>query len=412
MRGKTQEDRQLLDLLDPVAEACGYAIVRLRLMSGRERRRLQVMAERPEDGDMGIDDCTRLSRAISDIFDAAPDLVNGEFVLEVSSPGIDRPLTRLKDFETYAGLEARLELDRMAEGRKRFKGELAGLDGDNVAIDLEGDEHTALIPFSWIVDAKLVLNDELMARGAAARLVGTLAHPLNRPRLEPREGRVVEGYGILQPRIAPTLPSEREGSLFRRVFSGPAGIDPYSAAVSDVYQDLFAEGSYTGKGIYDIDAFERALEGRVPENTLLSHDLFEGLFARAALVTDMAERTHVWGALDNLEALKKGGRIGGAKAMLATALSIKPIIEVRDGAVHEGGKQRTRAKALAFLVDKFRSFPVTEGLAVMHADCSDIDQFLDMLRPYTAEEILVGEIGAVIGTHAGRGTIGLGFRTP
>ena len=129
--------------------------------------------------------------------------------------------------------------------------------------------------------------DTQLPRGAASRLVGTLAHPLNRPRLEPREGRVVEGYGILQPRIAPTLPTEREGSLFRRVFSGPAGVDPYAAAVSDVYQDLFAEGSYTGKGIYDIDAFERALEGRVPENTLLSHDLFEGLFARAALVTDI-----------------------------------------------------------------------------------------------------------------------------
>ncbi len=129
--------------------------------------------------------------------------------------------------------------------------------------------------------------DTQLPRGAAARLVGTLAHPLNRPRLEPREGRVVEGYGILQPRIAPTLPTEREGSLFRRVFSGPAGIDPYAAAVSDVYQDLFGEGSYTGKGIYDVDAFERALEGRVPENTLLSHDLFEGLFARAGLVTDI-----------------------------------------------------------------------------------------------------------------------------
>jgi cyclic beta-1,2-glucan glucanotransferase len=129
--------------------------------------------------------------------------------------------------------------------------------------------------------------DTQLPRGAAARLVGTLAHPLNRPRLGPHEGRVVEGYGILQPRIAPTLPTEREGSLFRRVFSGPAGIDPYAAAVSDVYQDLFAEGSYTGKGIYDVDAFERALAGRVPENTLLSHDLFEGLFARAGLVTDI-----------------------------------------------------------------------------------------------------------------------------
>jgi len=147
---------------------------------------------------------------------------------------------------------------------------------------IEPGDVPAAVRFVITLDA-----DTQLPRGAAARLVGTLAHPLNRPRLEPREGRVVEGYGILQPRIAPTLPTEREGSLFRRVFSGPAGIDPYAAAVSDVYQDLFAEGSYTGKGIYDIDAFERALEGRVPENTLLSHDLFEGLFARAALVTDI-----------------------------------------------------------------------------------------------------------------------------
>ncbi len=167
MRVKTQEDRQLLELIDPVAEAAGYNVVRLRLMGG-ERRRLQVMAERPEDGEMGIDDCTRLSRAISEVLDAA-DVVNGDYVLEVSSPGIDRPLTRLQDFEAYAGLEAKLELDRMAEGRKRFRGVLAGVDGDNVQIDLEGEEHTALIPFAWITDAKLVMTDELMKRGAEAR---------------------------------------------------------------------------------------------------------------------------------------------------------------------------------------------------------------------------------------------------
>ena len=168
MRGKTQEDRQIIELLDPVAEAAGYAIVRLRLMGG-ERRRLQVMAERPSDGEMGIDDCTRLSRAISEVLDAA-ELIKGEFVLEVSSPGIDRPLTRLHDFETYEGFEARIELDRMAEGRKRFKGELAGVDDGNVAIDLEGEDHTALIPFAWIIDAKLVMNDALMKRGADMRL--------------------------------------------------------------------------------------------------------------------------------------------------------------------------------------------------------------------------------------------------
>jgi ribosome maturation factor RimP len=167
MRGKTQEDRELIELLDPVAEAAGYAIVRLRLMGG-ERRRLQVMAERPSDGDMGIDDCTKLSKAVSEVLDAA-EVVKGEFVLEISSPGIDRPLTRLHDFETYEGYEARIELDRMAEGRKRFKGELAGVDDGNIAIDLEGEDHTALIPFAWVIDAKLVMTDALMKRGADIR---------------------------------------------------------------------------------------------------------------------------------------------------------------------------------------------------------------------------------------------------
>jgi len=129
--------------------------------------------------------------------------------------------------------------------------------------------------------------DTRLPRGAACRLVGTMAHPLNRPRFDPRVGRVVEGYALLQPRVTPTLPTDREGSLFQRISSGPAGIDPYASAVSDVYQDLFGEGSYIGKGIYDIDAFEAALAGRVPENALLSHDLFEGVFARAGLVTDI-----------------------------------------------------------------------------------------------------------------------------
>ena len=129
--------------------------------------------------------------------------------------------------------------------------------------------------------------DTRLPRGAAARLVATMAHALNRPRLDPHLGRVVEGYALLQPRVTPTLPSDREGSLFQRIFSGPGGIDPYASAVSDVYQDLFGEGSYIGKGIYDVDIFEAALAGRVPESALLSHDLFEGIFARAGLVTDI-----------------------------------------------------------------------------------------------------------------------------
>ena len=129
-----------------------------------------------------------------------------------------------------------------------------------------------------------------------------------------------------------------------------------------------------------------------------------------ALAVDRAARTKVFGALDTLENLKKGGRIGGAKALLATALSIKPIIEVIDGAVEQGGKQRTRSKALKFLVDKVAEY---EGrisdLAVLHADCSDVDQFVELLRPHYDGEIVVGEIGPVIGTHTGRGTIGVAF---
>ena len=167
LRGKTQEDRSLLELLDPVAEAAGYELVRLRLMSGTRSRRLQIMAEGP-DGDMTVEDCARLSRAISDVLDAA-DPIDGDYLLEVSSPGIDRPLTRLKDYQTYEGLEARLELDRLADGRKRFKGELAGIDEQNVALNIEGEEDTVLIPYAWITEAKLVFNDKLMQRGAAQR---------------------------------------------------------------------------------------------------------------------------------------------------------------------------------------------------------------------------------------------------
>jgi cyclic beta-1,2-glucan synthetase len=129
--------------------------------------------------------------------------------------------------------------------------------------------------------------DTRLKRGSAKRLVGKMAHSLNRPRLDPVSGRVVEGYGVMQPRVTPSLPTGRDGSLFQRVFTSPSGLDPYAFAVSDVYQDLFGEGSYTGKGIYDVDVFEAALDRRVPESTLLSHDLLEGIFARAGLVSDI-----------------------------------------------------------------------------------------------------------------------------
>ncbi|HEX7706028.1 MAG TPA: glucoamylase family protein, partial [Thermoanaerobaculia bacterium] len=129
-------------------------------------------------------------------------------------------------------------------------------------------------------------SDTRLPRDVARTLVGIMAHPLNRPVFDEKLGRVVEGYGILQPRVSVTYASSA-GSLFARVYAGHTGVDPYTTAVSDTYQDLFGEGSYTGKALYDVDAFSHSLEGRAPEDTLLSHDLFEGLFARTALVTDV-----------------------------------------------------------------------------------------------------------------------------
>jgi len=139
-------------------------------------------------------------------------------------------------------------------------------------------------------DVRLVITldaDTRLPRDTLRALIGKMAHPMNRPRFDPVERRVVEGYGILQPRVTPALPVGAEGSVYQRVYSSAGGIEPYAAAVSDIYQDLFGEGSFTGKGIYDVDAFLAAMDGRVPDNTMLSHDLFEGTFARAALASDI-----------------------------------------------------------------------------------------------------------------------------
>jgi cyclic beta-1,2-glucan synthetase len=129
-------------------------------------------------------------------------------------------------------------------------------------------------------------TDTQLPRGAARQLVGTMAHPLNRPVFDAVRGIVTTGYSILQPRVGVSLPSARR-SWFVRLFAGDAGIDPYTREVSDVYQDVFQEGSFIGKGIYDVDAFLRALNGRFPENSVLSHDLLEACHARSALVSDV-----------------------------------------------------------------------------------------------------------------------------
>ena len=160
---------------------------------------------------------------------------------------------------------------------------------------LRGDPHTTFVAIngerptlpSGVRYVITLDSDTRMPRESAHRLIGKMAHPLNRARFDPQMGRVVAGYGVLQPRVTHALPLRRQATSFQRAFSNASGIDPYAFTVSDVYQDLFGEGSYIGKGIYDVDAFEASLSGRVPDNTVLSHDLFEGTYARSGFVSDV-----------------------------------------------------------------------------------------------------------------------------
>jgi len=159
--------RRIEAIIAPSIEAMGYEVVRVMLTGGR-RPTLQIMAERPDGSGMNVDDCARISRSISAILDVE-DPISGEYTLEVSSPGIDRPLTRLKDFRRYAGFEARIDLAEPIDGRKRFSGRLLGVDdADRVLVETESGANDAL-PFEGIARAKLILTDELVAASAPAR---------------------------------------------------------------------------------------------------------------------------------------------------------------------------------------------------------------------------------------------------
>lgn len=154
---KAAMDRRLAEIITPVIEDLGFELVRVRLMSGKNAT-LQVMADRP-DGGIEVDECARISTAVGAVLDVEDPIID-EYALEVSSPGIDRPLTRLKDFATFEGYEAKIETDDLIDGRRRFKGELAGVEGDEVLINIE--EGTVGLKFEWLTDAKLVLTDELI----------------------------------------------------------------------------------------------------------------------------------------------------------------------------------------------------------------------------------------------------------
>ncbi|MCU4652348.1 ribosome maturation factor RimP [Roseibacterium sp. SDUM158016] len=161
---KTSIDRRMAEILTPVIEGMGFEVVRIRLMGGRNKT-LQVMAERP-DGGIEVDECAAISGAISAVLDVE-DPLEDAYTLEVSSPGIDRPLTRLKDFETFEGHEAKIETTEMIDGRRRFKGVLAGVEGDEILLNVE--EGTIGLHFDWLSDAKLVLTDDLIREMLRAR---------------------------------------------------------------------------------------------------------------------------------------------------------------------------------------------------------------------------------------------------
>jgi cellobiose phosphorylase len=180
------------------------------------------------------------------------------------------------------------ERERVWMGYERKRGKLAALNrllrgGDGECFDEVAGDLSVLPHIKYVITLD---TDTQLPRDAARHLAGTIAHSLNRPVYDATRGRVVNGYSILQPRVAVSLPGASR-SRFARLFSGDPGIDPYTRTVSDVYQDLFQEGSFIGKGIYDVDTFEQAVGGKLPENRILSHDLLEGSYARSGLVTDV-----------------------------------------------------------------------------------------------------------------------------
>lgn len=159
---KAAIDRRLAEIISPVIEDLGFELVRVRLMSGKTTT-LQIMADKP-DGGIEVDDCAQISNAVSAVLDVEDPILDA-YALEVSSPGIDRPLTRLKDFDMFEGYEAKIETSELIDGRRRFKGVLAGVEDEEVLINLAsdgGEEITIGLQFDWLSDAKLVLTDDLI----------------------------------------------------------------------------------------------------------------------------------------------------------------------------------------------------------------------------------------------------------
>jgi cyclic beta-1,2-glucan synthetase len=255
------------------------------VQSALERLEVQYLANREVPLHFAI---------LSDFTDApVEDLPGDPALLEAATVG----MRRLNERYAADGPSRFLLLHRRRQwnaaqgvwmGWERKRGKLAAFNhllrvGDRAAFPIIHGDVSLLVGTAFVITLDA---DTVLPQGGAAALIGTLAHPLNRPVHDATQQRVTCGYGILQPRVGISLPSAH-ASRFAAIASGHPGVDPYSMASSDVYQDLYGEGSYTGKGIYDVDAFEQVTRRRFPENRLLSHDLLEGNYARAGLVTDI-----------------------------------------------------------------------------------------------------------------------------
>ncbi len=232
---------------------------------------------------------------LTDFTDAVSEtLPDDALLLSKAAEGIDRlnmKYRRLKENSFYLFQRPRKwnKQENKWMGYERKRGKLSDL--NSLLRGKAGSDRFCRIigDISLLQDVKYVITvdtDTLMPRNCARDLIEIISHPLNRPVIDVKKNRVISGYGILQPRVETGYPGDNP-SIFVKVFGGETGIDPYTKAVSDVYQDLFQEGSFIGKGLYDVDAFEKCLEGRFPENRILSHDLLEGCYARCALVTDV-----------------------------------------------------------------------------------------------------------------------------
>jgi cyclic beta-1,2-glucan synthetase len=283
-----------MELRDGVPKELAAIVVVPALLTGADDIREQI--ERLEVHHLSNPDASFSFALLSDWHDSATEHAeDDDALLKEAVEGIAQLNQRYPD----AGNSARFfllhrrrlwnESERAWIGWERKRGKLHELNRllrgatDTTFVPIDGQP-----PLPEGIRYVITLDaDTRMPIGTARRLVGKMAHPLNRPVFDAACGLVIRGHAILQPRVTPSLPIGSEGSLFQRVFSGPNGLDPYAFAVSDVYQDLFEQGSYVGKGIYDVDMFEAALRGQIPENTVLSHDLLEGILSRAGLATDI-----------------------------------------------------------------------------------------------------------------------------